>query len=70
MTVETFSYHPEPNVLTRFWDGLVRFVEAVAEGRAMEARYYTLAHMSNGELAKIGLSRKDIAAASLKPLDL
>src|SRR5687768_17328244 len=45
MTVDTFSYHPEPTVLTRVWDSVLRFVEAVYEGRAMERRYFTLAHM-------------------------
>jgi uncharacterized protein YjiS (DUF1127 family) len=49
--------------------GLFRFlatvVEGVIEARAIEHRYNELSRLSNTELARLGLTRQDIARAAV-----
>lgn len=50
-------------------NGVVRFLSGLADGirdgLALAARYDRLACMSDAELARLGLRRKDIARAAL-----
>lgn len=73
MTVQTYSHHEShvPGFLVRLWDHLVHLGEAFVEAREMQARYEVLSHLSERQLADIGLTRDDIARAVFdrRPLD-
>jgi len=64
MTVQTYSQHHESGVLSRVWDWLVAVAESYVEARHMQARYEVLSHLSDQELADIGLARNDVPRAA------
>jgi uncharacterized protein YjiS (DUF1127 family) len=51
-----------PNRLFGFFSAVIG---GVIEAREIEARYNQLSHMSNAELAALGLSRQDIPRAAV-----
>jgi uncharacterized protein YjiS (DUF1127 family) len=65
MTVQTYSHHHEPGVLSRVWDWLAHLGQAYVEAREMQARYEALSSLSDHQLADIGLTRSDVPRAAL-----
>ena len=45
------------------WSFVVEFVDAIAEGRRIAARYHELSRLSDAELRERGLTREGIARA-------
>jgi hypothetical protein len=50
---------------TGFWRYVVQFHQGMSDGRNIADRYHRLSRMSDGELARHGLTRSKVSRAAL-----
>lgn len=63
MTTITANAIREAGFFRRIGDAVANFFDAIAEARRMADRYDHLRHLTNSELAEMGLARQDIPQA-------
>lgn len=60
MATITVNASRETGLFGRMGAAVSDFFAAIAEGRAMALRYDRLSHLTNSELARMGISREEI----------
>ena len=66
MTTATLPRYPTATPVQTLTRVAVAVYEGIMEGREIAHRYERLSRLSNVELARLGLARKDIARAAVQ----
>lgn len=66
MSTFSVSHHASPDFLSRAFEAVVAFFDAVGEGHRISRRYESLSRLSDKALARRGLTRQDIARVAVQ----